>query len=152
MDINVKVTIGAEPELLMHLATLVECLRPQPMQVGIKVTETQATVEQEKPKKKAAAKPAEKKAEPKPEPEPAPAPVAEEKAPEPEPVPQPEPEVAPKKEVTEEELRAACMEFAKKDPANKKKLAEAFKAVGADKLSAVKPEDRQKVLDLLGKE
>ena len=153
MDINVNVKISAEPELLIHLATLVECLRPLPLQVGTKVTATQtAATEPEKPKKKAAAKPAEKKAEPVPEPVPA----AEEKAPEPAPAQQPEPEPAPEPEpekdvsiVTEEKLRAACMEFAKKDPANKKKLAETFKAVGASKLSDVKPEDYQKVIDLL---
>jgi len=148
MDINVKITIGAEPEMLTHMATLVECLQSM-----MKVTGAQTTAaEPEKPKKKAAAKPAEKKAEP------APAPAAEEKAPEPEPAPapQPEPEPAPEpapekavKGVSEEELRAACMEFAKKDPTNKKKLAEAFKTVGASKLSDVKPEDYQKVIDLL---
>ena len=152
MDINVKVTIGAEPEMLMHLATLVECL-----QNVMKVTAAQTTAaEPEKSKKKAAAKPAEKKAEP------APVPAAEEKAPEPEPAPAPQPEPEPEPEpapepapeqavkgVSEEELRAACMEFAKKDPANKKKLAEAFKTVGASKLSDVKPEDYQKVIDLL---
>ena len=154
MDINVNVKISAEPELLIHLATLVECLRPLPLQVGTKVTGAQTTAaEPEKPKKKAAAKPAEKKEEP------TPAPAAEEKAPEPEPAPAPqpvpEPEPEPEKSVsnvTGEELRKVCKEFVLKDPANKKKLVEAFKAVGADKLSAVKPEDRQKVIDLLGKE
>ena len=38
MDINVKVTIGAEPELIMHLATLVECVKDV-----LKVSKSQLT-------------------------------------------------------------------------------------------------------------
>ena len=66
MDINVKVTIGAEPELIMHLATLVECVKDV-----LKVSKSQLTepdpvkqepVKAEPAKKKA--KPAEKKQDP----------------------------------------------------------------------------------------
>ena len=52
MDINVKVTIGAEPELIMHLATLVECVKDV-----LKVSNSQLAaaepVKAEPPKKKA---------------------------------------------------------------------------------------------------
>ena len=162
MDINVKVTIGAEPELIMHLATLVECVKDV-----LKVSKSQLTepepvkqepVKAEPAKKKA--KPAEKKQDPvkeetpapaaepapeqpKPEPEPAPAPVAE-----PEPAPEPaKEEEAPA--VSEADIRKFCMEFVKKDPANKAKVVAAFKSVGATKLPEVKPEDYRKVMDML---
>ena len=154
MDINVKITVGAEPELVTHLATLVECVKDV-----LKVSNAQmaaAESEKEKPKKKAAPKPAEKKAEPlkteepKPEPQKAEQPVVED------PKPEPVKEEAPAEDkadkaatVTETELRAFCMDFVKKDPANKTKLAAAFKSVGADKLSTVKAEDYQKVIDYL---
>ena len=166
MDINVKVTIGAEPELIMHLATLVECVKDV-----LKVSKSQLTgpepvkqepVKAEPAKKKA--KPAEKKqdpvkeelpaqaAEPAPEPpkpEPEPEPV-----PEPEPEPEPVPEPAPAKEedepaISEADIRKFCMEYVKKDPANKAKVVAAFKAVGATKLPEVKPEDYRKVRDML---
>ena len=155
MDINVKVTIGAEPELIMHLATLVECVKDV-----LKVSKSQLTepepvkqepVKAEPAKKKA--KPAEKKQDPvkeetpapeppKPEPEPAPAPAAE-----PEPAPEPAKEEAPA--ISEADIRKFCMEFVKKDPANKAKVVAAFKSVGATKLPEVKPEDYRKVMDLL---
>ena len=75
MDINVKVTIGAEPELIMHLDALVECVKDV-----LKVSKSQLTepepvkqepVKAEPAKKKA--KPAEKKQEPVKEEAPAPA-------------------------------------------------------------------------------
>ena len=161
MDINVKVTIGAEPELIMHLATLVECVKDV-----LKVNKSQLTepepvkqepVKAEPAKKKA--KPAEKKQDsvkeeapapaaepalepPKPEPEPAPAPAAE-----PEPAPEPAKEEAPA--ISEADIRKFCMEFVKKDPANKAKVVAAFKSVGATKLPEVKPEDYRKVMDML---
>ena len=155
MDINVKVTIGAEPELIMHLATLVECVKDV-----LKVSKSQLTepepvkqepVKAEPAKKKA--KPAEKKQDPvkeeapapeppKPEPEPAPAPAAK-----PEPAPEPAKEEAPA--VSEADIRKFCMEFVKKDPANKAKVVAAFKSVGATKLPEVKPEDYRKVMDML---
>ena len=154
MDINVKVTIGAEPELIMHLATLVECVKDV-----LKVSNSQLTaaepVKAEPPKKKV--KPAEKKQEP--VKEEAPTPAAEVPAPEPpkpEPVPEPEPakEPTPAKEedepaISEADIRKFCMEYVKKDPANKAKVVAAFKAVGATKLPEVKPGDYKKVLDLL---
>ena len=161
MDINVKVTIGAEPELIMHLATLVECVKDV-----LKVSKSQLTepepvkqepVKAEPAKKKA--KPAEKKQDPvkeetpapaaepapeppKPEPEPAPAPAAE-----PEHAPEPAKEEAPA--ISEADIRKFCMEFVKKDPANKAKVVAAFKSVGATKLPEVKPEDYRKVMELL---
>ena len=151
MDINVKVTIGAEPELIMRLATLVECVKDV-----LKVSKSQLTepepvkqepVKAEPAKKKA--KPAEKKQDPvkeetpapeppKPEPEPAPAPAAK---------PEPAKEEAPA--VSEADIRKFCMEFVKKDPANKAKVVAAFKSVGATKLPEVKPEDYRKVMDML---
>ena len=156
MDINVKVTIGAEPELIMHLATLVECVKDV-----LKVSNSQLTaaepVKAEPAKKKA--KPAEKKQEP--VKEEAPALAAEAPAPEPpkpEPVPEPakEPEPVPalaKEEdepaISEADIRKFCMDYVKKDPANKAKVVAAFKAVGATKLPEVKPGDYQKVLELL---
>ncbi len=153
MDINVKVTIGAEPELIMHLATLVECVKDV-----LKVSNSQLTaaepVKAEPPKKKA--KPAEKKQEPVKEEAPAPEPAKEPEPPKPEPVPEPakEPEPAPAKEedepaISEADIRKFCMEYVKKDPANKAKVVAAFKAVGATKLPEVKPGDYRKVMDLL---
>ena len=154
MDINVKVTIGAEPELIMHLATLVECVKDV-----LKVSSSQlAAAEPVKPEPaKKKAKPAEKKQEPVKEEAPAPAaeaPAPEPPKPEPEPVKEPEPAPAPAKEedepaISEADIRKFCMEYVKKDPANKAKVVAAFKAVGATKLPEVKPEDYRKVMDLL---
>ena len=157
MDINVKVTIGAEPELIMHLATLVECVKDV-----LKVSKSQLTepepvkqepVKAEPAKKKA--KPAEKKQDPVKEETPAPAaePAPEPPKPEPEPAPAPAAKPEPAKEeapaVSEADIRKFCMEFVKKDPANKAKVVAAFKSVGATKLPEVKPEDYRKVMDLL---
>ena len=160
MDINVKVTIGAEPELIMHLATLVECVKDV-----LKVSKSQLTepepvkqepVKAEPAKKKA--KPAEKKQDPVKEETPAPAaePAPEPPKPEPEPVPEPakEPEPAQVKEedepaISEADIRKFCMEYVKKDPANKAKVVAAFKSVGATKLPEVKPGDYRKVIELL---
>lgn len=162
MDINVKVTIGAEPELIMHLATLVECAKDV-----LKVSKSQLTepepvkqepVKAEPAKKKA--KPAEKKQDPVKEETPAPAaepaPEPPKPEPEPEPVPEPakEPEPAQVKEeeepaISEADIRKFCMEYVKKDPANKAKVVAAFKAVGATKLPEVKPGDYRKVMELL---
>ena len=79
---------------------------------------------------------------PKPEPEPALAPAAE-----PEPAPEPAKEEAPA--VSEADIRKFCMEYVKKDPANKAKVVAAFKSVGATKLPEVKPEDYRKVMYML---
>ena len=158
MDINVKVTIGAEPELIMHLATLVECVKDV-----LKVSKSQLTepesvkqepVKAEPAKKKA--KPAEKKQDPVKEEASAPAAEPAPEPPKPEPVPEPakEPEPAQVKEedepaISEADIRKFCMEYVKKDPANKAKVVAAFKAVGATKLPEVKPGDYRKVLELL---
>ena len=161
MDINVKVTIGAEPELIMHLATLVECVKDV-----LKVSKSQLTepesvkqepVKAEPAKKKA--KPAEKKQDPvkeetpAPAAEPAPEPPKPEHEPAPAPAAEPEPATEPAKEeapaVSEADIRKFCMEFVKKDPANKAKVVAAFKSVGATKLPEVKPEDYRKVMDML---
>ena len=162
MDINVKVTIGAEPELIMHLATLVECVKDV-----LKVSKSQLTepepVKQEQVKAEPAkkkAKPAEKKQDPVKEETPAPAaepaPEPPKPEPKPEPVPEPakEPEPAQVKEedepaISEADIRKFCMEYVKKDPANKAKVVAAFKAVGATKLPEVKPGDYRKVMDML---
>lgn len=157
-----KVTIGAEPELIMHLATLVECVKDV-----LKVSKSQLTepepvkqepVKAEPAKKKA--KPAEKKQDPvkeetpAPAAEPAPEPPKSEPEPAPTPAAEPEPATEPAKEeeapaITEADIRKFCMEFVKKDPANKAKVVAAFKSVGATKLPEVKPEDYLKVVDML---
>ena len=157
INVNVKVTIGAEPELITHLATLGECVKDV-----LKVSNSQLAaaepVKAEPPKKKA--KPAEKKQEPVKEEAPAPAAEAEPKEdprdmpPSPAPEPAKEPEPAPAKEedapaISEADIRKFCMEYVKKDPANKAKVVAAFKAVGATKLPEVKPGDYRKVMDLL---
>lgn len=155
MDINVKVTIGAEPELIMHLATLVECVKDV-----LKVSKSQLTepepvkqepVKAEPAKKKA--KPAEKKQDPVKEEVPAPAAEPAPEPPKPEPEPAPAPAAEPAKEeapaISEADIRKFCMEFVKKDPANKAKVVAAFKSVGATKLPEVKPEDYRKVMDML---
>ena len=163
MDINVKVTIGAEPELIMHLATLVECVKDV-----LKVSKSQLTEPEPEPVKqepvkaepaKKKAKPAEKKQDPvkeeaaAPTAEPAPEPPKPEPEPEPTPAAKPEPAPEPAKEeapaVSEADIRKFCMEFVKKDPANKAKVVAAFKSVGATKLPEVKPEDYRKVMDML---
>ena len=155
MDINVKVTIGAEPELIMHLATLVECAKDV-----LKVSKSQLTepepvkqepVKAEPAKKKA--KPAEKKQDPVKEEAPAPAAEPTPEPPKPEPEPAPAPAAEPAKEeapaISEADIRKFCMEFVNKDPANKAKVVAAFKSVGATKLPEVKPEDYRKVIDML---
>ena len=159
MDINVKVTIGAEPELIMHLATLVECMKDVLKVSKSKLTEPepvkQEPVKAEPAKKKA--KPAEKKQDPVKEEVPAPEPPKPEPEPQPEPTPAPaaesEPAPEPAKEeapaISEADIRKFCMEFVKKDPANKAKVVAAFKSVGATKLPEVKPEDYRKVMDML---
>ena len=155
MDINVKVTIGAEPELIMHLATLVECVKDV-----LKVSKSQLTepepvkqepVKAEPAKKKA--KPAEKKQDSVKEEAPAPAAEPALEPPKPEPEPAPAPAAEPAKEeapaISEADIRKFCMEFVKKDPANKAKVVAAFKSVGATKLPEVKPGDYRKVMELL---
>ena len=157
INVNVKMTIGAEPELIMHLAALGECVKDV-----LKVSNSQLAaaepVKAEPPKKKA--KPAEKKQEPVKEEAPAPAAEAEPKEdprdrpPSPAPEPAKEPEPAPAKEedapaISEADIRKFCVELVKKDPANKKKIAAVFKSFGATKLPEVKPEDYQKVMDQL---
>ena len=89
-----------------------------------------------------AAEPAPEPPKSEPEPEPAPTPAAK-----PEPAPEPAKEEAPA--VSEADIRKFCMEFVKKDPANKAKVVAAFKSVGATKLPEVKPEDYRKVMDML---
>ena len=81
MEITVKVVLSADPELITHLATLVECV-----QDVLHVSSSQlAATEPEKPKRRR------KKAE---EPAPEPEPEAMKKEPAPEPAPAPEPEPA----------------------------------------------------------
>ena len=83
MEITVKVVLSADPELITHLATLVECV-----QDVLHVSSSQlAGAEPEKPKRR------KKKAE-EPAPEPAAAPEPEAVKEEPAPAPAPEPELA----------------------------------------------------------
>ena len=83
MEITVKVVLSADPELITHLATLVECV-----QDVLHVSSSQlAATEPEKPKRR------KKKAE-EPAPEPAPEPEPEDVKKEPAPAPAPEPEPA----------------------------------------------------------
>ena len=78
MEITVKVVLSADPELITHLATLVECV-----QDVLHVSSSQlAAAEPEKPKRR------KKKAE---EPAPEPEPEAVKEEPVPAPAPEPEP-------------------------------------------------------------
>lgn len=164
MDINVKVTIGAEPELITHLACLSECVKDVLMVSNshlaaaepVKTEQVKAEQAKTEPAKKKS-KPAEKKTDPVKEDhdtlKAAPEPVkAEEKAPEPVKAEEKAPEPAKEEEapaISEADLRKFCVKFVKKDPANKAKVVAAFKSVGATKLPEVKPKDYRKVMDQL---
>ena len=126
MEITVKVVLSADPELITHLATLVECV-----QDVLHVSNSQlAAAEPEKPKRR------KKKAE---EPAPEPEAVKEEPAPAAEPEPakeEPEPVV-----VTDFQDKVKEIVMAKPNGTSKKVLA-LLKEYGFNKVREV-PEDKQ---------
>ena len=128
MEITVKVVLSADPELITHLATLVECV-----QDVLHVSNSQlAAAEPEKPKRR------KKKAE-EPAPEPEPEAVKEEPAPAAEPEPakeEPEPVV-----VTDFQDKVKEIVMAKPNGTSKKVLA-LLKEYGFNKVREV-PEDKQ---------
>ena len=132
MEITVKVVLSADPELITHLATLVECV-----QDVLHVSSSQlAGAEPEKPKRR------KKKAE-EPAPEPEPEAVKEEPAPAPEPEPEPEPakeEPAPVV-VTDFQDKVKAIVMTKPIGTSKKVVA-LLKEYGWSKVREV-PEDKQ---------
>ena len=128
MEITVKVVLSADPELITHLATLVECV-----QDVLHVSNSQlAAAEPEKPKRR------KKKAE-EPAPEPEPEAVKEEPAPAAEPEPAKE-EPAPVV-VTDFQDKVKEIVMAKPNGTSKKVLA-LLKEYGFNKVREV-PEDKQ---------
>ncbi len=128
MEITVKVVLSADPELITHLATLVECV-----QEVLHVSNSQlAAAEPEKPKRR------KKKAE-EPAPEPEPEAVKEEPAPAAEPEPAKE-EPAPVV-VTDFQDKVKEIVMAKPNGTSKKVLA-LLKEYGFNKVREV-PEDKQ---------
>ena len=129
MEITVKVVLSADPELITHLATLVECL-----QDVLHVSNSQlAAAEPEKPKRR------KKKVEEEPAPEAEPEAVKEEPAPAAEPEPakeEPEPVV-----VTDFQDKVKEIVMAKPNGTSKKVLA-LLKEYGFNKVREV-PEDKQ---------
>ena len=131
MEITVKVVLSADPELITHLATLVECV-----QDVLHVSNSQlAAAEPEKPKRR------KKKVEeePAPAPEPEPEAVKEEPAPSAEPEPAKE-EPAPVV-VTDFQDKVKEIVMAKPNGTSKKVLA-LLKEYGFNKVREV-PEDKQ---------
>lgn len=129
MEITVKVVLSADPELITHLATLVECV-----QDVLHVSNSQlAAAEPEKPKRR------KKKVEEEPAPEPAPEAVKEEPAPAAEPEPAKE-EPAPVV-VTDFQDKVKEIVMAKPNGTSKKVLA-LLKEYGFNKVREV-PEDKQ---------
>ena len=132
MEITVKVVLSADPELITHLATLVECV-----QDVLHVSSSQlAAAEPEKPKRR------KKKAEePAPEPEPEPEAVKEEPAPAPAPEPEPAKEEPAPVVVTDfqEKVKEIVMT---KPIGTSKKVVALLKEYGWSKVREV-PEDKQ---------
>ena len=128
MEITVKVVLSADPELITHLATLVECV-----QDVLHVSNSQlAAAEPEKPKRR------KKKAE-EPAPEPAPEAVKEEPAPAAEPEPAKE-EPAP---VVVTDFQDKVKEIVMTKPiGTSKKVVALLKEYGFNKVREV-PEDKQ---------
>ena len=128
MEITVKVVLSADPELITHLATLVECV-----QDVLHVSNSQlAAAEPEKPKRR------KKKAE-EPAPEPAPEAVKEEPAPAAEPEPAKE-EPAP---VVVTDFQDKVKEIVMTKPiGTSKKVMALLKEYGWSKVREV-PEDKQ---------
>lgn len=134
MEITVKVVLSADPELITHLATLVECV-----QDVLHVSNSQlAAAEPEKPKRR------KKKAE-EPAPEPAPEPASEAVKEEPAPAPEPEPEPAKEEPapVVVTEFQDKVKEIVMTKPiGTSKKVVALLKEYGFNKVREV-PEDKQ---------
>lgn len=133
MEITVKVVLSADPELITHLATLVECV-----QDVLHVSNSQlAAAEPEKPKRR------KKKVEEAPAPEPAPEAVKEEPVPVPEPAPAPEPVKEEPAPVTVTDFQDKVKEIVMAKPiGTSKKVVGLLKEYGLSKVREV-PEDKQ---------
>lgn len=133
MEITVKVVLSADAELMMHLATLAECI-----QDVLHVSNSQlAAAETEKPKRR------KKKAEEAPAPAPAPEPVKEEPVPVPEPAPAPEPVKEEPAPVTVTDFQDKVKEIVMAKPiGTSKKVVGLLKEYGLSKVREV-PEDKQ---------
>ena len=132
MEITVKVVLSADPELITHLATLVECV-----QDVLHVSNSQlAAAEPEKPKRR------KKKAE-EPDPEPEPEAVREEPAPAPAPAPEPEQAKEEPAPVVVTEFQDKVKEIVMTKPiGTSKKVVALLKEYGWSKVREV-PEDKQ---------
>ena len=132
MEITVKVVLSADPELITHLATLVECV-----QDVLHVSSSQlAAAEPEKPKRR------KKKAE-EPAPEPEPEDVKKESAPAPAPEPEPEPAKEEPAPVVVTEFQDKVKEIVMTKPiGTSKKVVALLKEYGWSKVREV-PEDKQ---------
>ena len=133
MEITVKVVLSADAELMMHLATLAECI-----QEVLHVSNSQlAAAEAEKPKRR------KKKTEEAPAPAPTPEPVKEEPVPVPEPVPAPEPVKEEPAPVTVTDFQDKVKEIVMAKPiGTSKKVVGLLKEYGLSKVREV-PEDKQ---------
>ena len=133
MEITVKVVLSADAELMMHLATLAECI-----QDVLHVSNSQlAAAETEKPKRR------KKKAEEAPAPAPTPEPVKEEPVPVPEPVPAPEPVKEEPAPVTVTDFQDKVKEIVMAKPiGTSKKVVGLLKEYGLSKVREV-PEEKQ---------
>ena len=133
MEITVKVVLSADAELMMHLATLAECI-----QDVLHVSNSQlAAAETEKPKRR------KKKAEEAPAPAPTPDPVKEEPVPVPEPVPAPEPVKEEPAPVTVTDFQDKVKEIVMAKPiGTSKKVVGLLKEYGLSKVREV-PEEKQ---------
>ena len=139
MDLNVKITLSADAELLTHLATFAgtiqEVLKVSnaqlvPPVIEDTLTTTTAEPEPEKPKQKPTAK---KTVDPK---------RKEVKS-------EPVKEQEPAKTVTIEEVRKLCIDVVQADKSKKTALGEAIKACGGEKLSDVPPERLGELAELV---
>ncbi len=133
MEITVKVVLSADAELMMHLATLAECI-----QEVLHVSNSQlAAAEAEKPKRR------KKKTEEAPAPAPTPEPVKEEPVPVPEPVPAPEPVKEEPAPVTVTDFQDKVKEIVMAKPiGTSKKVVGLLKEYGLSKVREV-PEEKQ---------
>ena len=130
MEITVKLVLSADPELITHLATLVECV-----QDVLHVSSSQlAAAEPEKPKRR------KKKAE---EPAPEPEPEAVKEEPAPAPAPEPEPAKEEPEPVVVTEFQDKVKEIVMTKPiGTSKKVVALLKEYGWSKVREV-PEDKQ---------
>ena len=133
MEITVKVVLSADAELMMHLATLAECI-----QEVLHVSNSQlAAAEAEKPKRR------KKKTEEAPAPAPTPEPVKEEPVPVPEPVPAPEPVKEEPAPVTVTDFQDKVKEIVMAKPiGTSTKVVGLLKEYGLSKVREV-PEEKQ---------